>query len=389
MRGSRRVLLGASALAVAGLAVAAYSAVSSDGTQTPETSSSAPVEPPGRIWVDPDHLMSRPVEGRAWQRLKARADSDLGEADIADQDSDHDIDTLAVALVAARTQDPAYFAKARAALMDVIGTDENRDRDCEVGPDRARALSLGRNLPSYVIAADLIGLRPDADPRSEGSRFAAWVDTVRFKPNCPNVRDGEPLNLSEEHDSSGSNGSAMAGAARIAAAAYLGDDDELDAAWDTYRRYSGDRSVGPDLTFNEPGLSWAADEDEPVAINPAGSTKDGHRIDGAIINDIGRGDAFDWPPEHTQYHWEGTAGYYVQAQLLDRAGYDSWNVSDDAPRRVMEFNRSLAEELGDEWWDHTDWAKYLANFVYGLDLPISGPADEGKNMAWTDWLFGE
>ena len=52
------------------------------------------------------------MSGPAWQQLKAAADGDLGTAEIADQNSNHDVRTLAVALVYARTGDSAYRAKA-------------------------------------------------------------------------------------------------------------------------------------------------------------------------------------------------------------------------------------------------------------------------------------
>lgn len=180
----------------------------------------------------------------------------------------------------------------------------------------------------------------------------------------------------------------MAGAARVAAATYLGDAEEFDKAWDTYRRFAGDRRVGPALTFNENARTWSHNPDAAVAVNPAGSTTQGHRVDGATLNDIGRDGRFAGPARYTQYQWERTVGIFVQAQLLARSGYPVGEAQDAAPRRVIECNRHLADEFGDRWWDHTDWAKYLANHVYGLDLPVNGPADEGKDMAWTHWTFG-
>jgi len=46
------------------------------------------------------------MSGPSWEQLKHTADGDLGQANIADQNSDHDVKTLAVALLYARTGKP-------------------------------------------------------------------------------------------------------------------------------------------------------------------------------------------------------------------------------------------------------------------------------------------
>src|SRR4029453_11386639 len=98
--------------------------------------------------------------------LKAAADGSLGMPNISDQDSDHDINTLAVALVYARTGNAAYRAKAGNAIMSAIGT--------EAG---GRTLALGRNLVSYIIAADLIDLK--SYNAANDQRFRARLSAVR------------------------------------------------------------------------------------------------------------------------------------------------------------------------------------------------------------------
>ncbi len=89
------------------------------------------------IWVAPEQLARLPTDGPAWNRLEAIAAGDLGKANIADQDSTHDVRTLAVALVYARTGDTSYRGKAADAIMAAIGT--------EAG---GRTLARGRNLLS-------------------------------------------------------------------------------------------------------------------------------------------------------------------------------------------------------------------------------------------------
>ncbi len=52
------------------------------------------------------------MSGAAWNQLKTRADGSLGTPKkISDQESNHDINTLAWALVYARTQQASYRRK--------------------------------------------------------------------------------------------------------------------------------------------------------------------------------------------------------------------------------------------------------------------------------------
>jgi hypothetical protein len=103
---------------------------------------------PNGIWMSYAEIAKLPMSGKAWDKVKAAADGWVGTPNIADQDSKHDVNTLAIALVYARTGNPAYRTKAATAIMSAVGT--------EAG---GRTLALSRNLVSYVIAADLIDLR--------------------------------------------------------------------------------------------------------------------------------------------------------------------------------------------------------------------------------------
>jgi hypothetical protein len=284
-----------------------------------------------------------------------------------------------------------------AELMAIVGTENNADPACAKtarppefgdGPPGARTMAIARNLAAYCIAADLLNFRSGGyDPEGQGTRWESWIDQLRFRVNCPNNGD-EWKTLIQVHDESASNGNSMAGGARIACAAYLGDEDEIAAAWDTFRRVCGNRDVGPDIRINYP--SWQHDTSRPVAINPAGSTKEGHRIDGVIVNDQGRGGEFQWPPGYTSYPWDGILGLTVQATLLERAGYPAWSQGDSAIRRAVEFQYHLRQATGDVRWadgDRASPAIWLVNAAYDTSFPV-GAAREDKNIAWTDWTHG-
>jgi hypothetical protein len=186
--------------------------------------SAAPVSAATKgIWLSPAEIKAKPMSGAAWTKLKAAADGALGTPKIADQESDHDVKTLAVALVYVRTGVASYRVKAANAIMAVVGT--------EAG---GRTLALGRNLPNYVIAADLIDLQ--GYNASDDARFRAWLSGIR------NTSLGG-LTLISTHEQRPNNWGTYAGAARIAADVYLGDTADLARAAKVFQGWLGNRAA--------------------------------------------------------------------------------------------------------------------------------------------------
>lgn len=323
-------------------------------------------EPLGHVWVDPAELRRLPAEGDEWEAVLAEADRDPGRADVADQDSDHDVRTLAAALVHARTGDPEYRERAAAGIADAVGTERG-----------GRTLALGRNLVGYVVAADLIGLRAH-DPELD-ARLRDWLEEVRDE----RLDDGRTLR--EAHDERPNNWGAMAGAARVAAAVYLGDRDDLERAAAVLRGYLGDRSAHAGFRFGD-DLSWQAHEDEPVGVNPAAAVRDGIDVDGALPDDMRRGCPLREPPCETGYPWEALQGLVVQAEILSRQGYDAWAWSGRALLRAVEFLDRLDERFGG-WSAEGDdgWQLHLVDRAYGTSFAPSRPGRPGKNMGFTGW----
>lgn len=314
------------------------------------------------IWISPAELAQLPMAGPAWAKLKAAADGPLGTPSIRDQDSDHDVKTLAVALVYARTGEARYRAKAASAILAAIGTERG-----------GRTLALGRNLPGYVIAADLIDLRGYDYARE--NQFRTWLRDVRRE-----SLDG--LTLIRTHEQRPNNWGTHAGAARIAADLYIGDTVDLDRAAQVFKGWLGDRSAYSGFKYGD--LSWQADPKTPVGINPLGAVKSGHVIDGALPDDMRRGCKFTWPPCRTGYPWGAMEGALLQAQLLDRAGYDSWAWSDQALLRAARFLYRIDwPAVGDDTWQ-----PWLLNRAYGASFPVTMSDRPGKSMGWAAWTFG-
>ncbi|HUT14186.1 MAG TPA: hypothetical protein VMY42_27115, partial [Thermoguttaceae bacterium] len=104
------------------------------------------------IWLSADEIMQLPTSGIEWETVLSAAKGSIGTPDISNQSGNDDVKTLAKALVGVRLGNQQYMAEARNAVMAAMDTE-----------DGGRTLALGRNLVSYVIAADLVGLDPQQD----------------------------------------------------------------------------------------------------------------------------------------------------------------------------------------------------------------------------------
>jgi alginate lyase len=335
--------------------------------------------PPGAaahlgVWLDHARIRSLPASGPAWDAMKTAADGALGRADVWNLDSNHDVRTLAVALVYARTGQQTYRQKAVSALRAAMKADAT-------SPDAAYgSLARSRNVVSYVISADLIDLG-SLDPALE-QRFRAWLAALPTR----SFRDGTMV---QNHEKDANNHGTMAGAGRAAIAAYLGDDTTLARIAVVLRGWMGDRSAYTGFKYQR-DTSWQADPSAPVGINPAGATSAGHSIDGALPEEMRRGCPIRFPPCYTHYPWEGLAGAIVQAQILAMHGYDPWIWSNRAFLRAVRFLYGLAAQ--DSAWalapkDDDAWVVHAVNFAHGTDFPTTGPAAPAKNMAWTSWTL--
>ena len=211
-------------------------------------------------------------------------------------------------------------------------------------------------------------------------RLRGWLHGLR----TANL-DGDTL--VSTHELRPNNWGTMAGAARIAASAYLGDTADLQRAASVFRGWLGDRGAYAGFEFGD--LSYQADPAHPVAVGPPGATRDGLSVDGALADDMRRGCALSATPCHTDYAWEAMQGAVVQAELLWRAGHDAWGWQSQALLRAARYLLNLHARFGG-WWAEADdtWQPWLLNHAYRAGLPATSPSSPGKVMGWTDWTHG-
>jgi hypothetical protein len=339
----------------------------------------------GGIWASPSRLRQLPTSGAAWDKLVSDAARDPGLADISNQDSNHDVYTMAAALVCVRNGQ--YCTKARDGVLSAIGTELS-----------ARWLAVGRNLTGYIIAADLLDLRADGVSTSAGTRVETWIEgwlTKQLPDNNTGVLRGfEPFKW-------GANAAAQEGLTYTAVAAFLEDDWALERAWDAFRTFTCDPSAPDRENINlDPAVAdgWTHNNVAPCAINPIGTTKvvpagvsgagSTRRIDGALGGDMRRGGTYQWVPAYTQYAWVGLEGVVPAAVILDHAGYPAFDVADRAVLRTHEYLWHLRTQTGDVRWFDGIRAReiiHLVNAAYGSSFPLAQVVGAGRTVGYTEW----
>lgn len=321
-------------------------------------------EPMQGIWIGPREIAALPTSGSAWTALKAAADRSCGTPDLSDQSDPANVCVMAKALVYARTGQASYRDGVIAAVRSIA----------QSGRYNGRALSLGRELAAYVIAADLVDLK--TANRTLDQQFRAKLVELRTAPTS-----GAADDLVDCHEKRPNNWGTMCGASRVAIAAYLGDRAELDRAAAVFRGYLGERDAYAGFSYGD-DLSWQCDPSKPVGINPRGCTRGGLSIDGVLPDDQRRGGAFNGRANKENYAYEALQGAVTQAWLLHRQGYSVWMWGDQALLRAYTWLHSVAKypAEGDDTWQ-----PHVVNYVYGTNFPAPTPARAGKIVGWTDW----
>jgi hypothetical protein len=332
------------------------------------------------IWLSRAEALALPVQGAAWDALRAAASEPMGKPALRNQNDDTNVLVLARALVFVRTGDQTYRSQVLQTCRAAIGTERN-----------GRVLAVGREAAAYAIAAELVGLTDASDPTLEQD-FRAWLKQLLDA-------DLDGSTIQYIHSTRPNNWGTDAGAARAAIAAYLGDEVELARTAQVFKGWLGDTATYPgavnaakELGFRYgTDTSWQADPNQPLGVNRVGAlSASGESLDGALPDDMRRGGPIAFPPKYTNYPWGALQGATVIAEILSRRGYDAWSWQDRAVLRATAFLQGLSTRFSSEWWAHDDdeWIPYVINRRYGTAFPAGDPKRFGKNMGWTAWTHG-
>ena len=308
-------------------------------------------------------IVSLPTSGPAWSQMKAFADGNAGSPNLADMNQDNNVIVLAQSLVFARTGDPTY----RLAVLDNL--------KAAVGTEGGDTLPLGREAAAYALAADFIDLA-GLDPGFDNGTFRPWLRSLLT------VQLGG-RSLQSTHEERANNWGTHAGASRAAIAAYLHDGAELARTAQVFQGWLGDRNAYAGFSFGD--MSWQPNPSAPVPVLPVGAVMGGVSVDGALPEEMRRGAEFQWPPAYTDYPWGALEGAVLQAEILQRSGYDAYNWSDRALLRSVRFLFDQAQ------WRPTgndQWVFWVLDYRYGTGYRAASPVRPGKNFGWSDWLYG-
>jgi hypothetical protein len=368
----RGVASGQVAVAATGGGVTGSAMITVTGSTTTSSTTTTTALPPTTggtgIWISQQEIMALPTSGTAWSNVKANADRACGIPNLANQDDLVNVCVLAKALVYARTGGASYRDGVLAALRSIATS----------GAYVGRALALGRELPAYVIAADVINLKT-LDPTLD-TQFRAKIRELR---NTPTI-DG-PASLADCHDKRPNNWGTWCGTARVAVDLYIADRADFDKAVLVMRGWLGDRTAYTGFAWSG-DLSWQVDPTRPVAVQPRGATKNGYNIDGVLAEEMRRCGSFQWPPCVTTYTWGATEGAIVTLYMMHRQGLPALEWSNRALLRAYAW---LHGPGNDPAKGNDEWQPYLVNYLYGTSFPTIAPADPGKNMGWTDWTHAK
>jgi hypothetical protein len=336
------------------------------------------------IWISGAEMSSLPTTGTAWANVRSAAYGSWGTPDLKNQDNKFGLPVLAGALVYGKTGDTALRSKVRDAIIAAKRTmDEPAEWQTTNG-----ALSLGRQLGAFVIAADLIDLK--SFDSTADSEFRNYLRIIRTQ----NVgTHGRWKNLTYTCENSANNWGTFACPSRIAAGIYLGDTADITRSANIIRAFLGERQFYPADAPGEGGYfqhtagglsgGWSCNESSWTAINP-NCSKNGINLDGVLVEDISRGgNCCAIVGDGIGYSWEALQGLYVSAELLHRRGFDAYNWSNKALKRSVDYmyRNSAAWNARHPVADYVIW---MSNKRYGSGYPTR-PAVTGRIMSWTDW----
>ena len=313
------------------------------------------------IWISADELVALPTNNVQWTNLVEEAAQVFIGIDISDSDEWADVATMAKALVFAKTGNQQYRTQVIDACADAIGTESG-----------GSSLALGRNLGGFIIAADLVDL-----PQAADMEFRDWLRTM-----LTNTMS-DSMSLTMAHEAKADDTGTHAGGARAAIAAYLQEWDELDRVVQVFKGWVGDTNSYSGFTYFGTNLTWQADTNAPVGINPLGAEISGVNVDGAMPVALQEVSGFTNAPPQGDYAYEHLQGALLQAVILSRAGYDVWEWEDEAMLRAYEW---VEEEANSAATGDDSWQPFVINQAYQANyLAAPTVSAHGKNIAPTDW----
>lgn len=323
------------------------------------------------IWSSRAELALLPMSGPAWEAVYNDAQQDTSHPDVGNQNDNTNCFVLAAAIVSERLLAAGDVEHAQEFRQKVICAIETIVRTGQ--PAGSRSLAWGREIGAYAMAADLIGYRT--------SEFEQYLKNAADNWKC----SARNQTLHEMTLTRPNNWGSMGFGTMCAIYAYLDDT----AALASLRKTWISTINGPSAESFKYGddLSWQADPQKPMNINPARTTKDGLSLDGLQPEEMRRGASFkasDITP--TGYPFEALQGWIMAARILERRGMPIWQEGDKALyRAVYALEKYLTEKEGEAWSFSGDdlWILEFIDRAYGSSFAKGKDVwGHGKNAGY-------
>ena len=319
------------------------------------------------LWTSAEELAGKPTSGEAWDAVwSAAEDACPGEANLANQDSNANVQILAAAIAYARLreEEPESAQRMRSKVIDALErlVNDGNPREaigCPAGCGKAvnETLAWGREAGAYVLAADLVRYRTP--------RFESWLrELAEVYVAC----DGRTM--LDAFEQRPNNWGLMNFGSLVALYAYLGDTDRLEYVRSYFERgLAGElpdcADVGPEIPCfiwgggrdpEEKDMTWHSDRSRPALIAPAAVIRIGDseiELDGLIPDDQRRGCSL-CPPENADAFCESVpeedrcvrprpdshitdwmTAAVMGARILERVGMPIWASADQALKRML------------------------------------------------------
>ena len=345
--------------------------------------------------IDAARLASLPTSTAQYAYMKKTADDAMASVSLSSATSNSpwltnyggkSAETLAAALVYARTGDTRYRDFVIAVNRFIIGSEESASTNGTAGDDKL--LATMRQISGYVLAADLVNMGPNTTgsrSRYGSTTWRTWVARLRTKSigdgNCDSIVH---CNLKA------TNWGAWASAARTVIDVHIGDSVDRKIAVNRLKLYLGETMSGtPWIRSTRFDSSWACiPRGLPVSFVPVNGSSCGRGKDGILVEDASRS-SYSYPSfddKGIDYTFHAYGAQLIAALVLDRQGYDVWGWGDNALKRIMDRLDRLGAATGNDraGASHVSW---IPRHFYGVSYPTV-PAQAGNTLGYTDWLYG-
>lgn len=321
------------------------------------------------ILLSATEIAALPTTGAGWDAIAARVAAPYGGMYKIGVRDDSNKDVLAHALAGARLANNTYKTFVRDKISAMMAA----------GRDNADVLATLRNLQAYIISADLIDLST-FDSALDAS-FRTWLAAEIRHDYAGGGGGGSVIST---HNKKANNFATHAGACRLAAALYLNDTAEYNAARNVwYGWITGDPAYIPS-TRTWSSTNWHFNPAQKRGINEAGATVDGRRFDGVIPEDQERAGEYvagTWPPTFTNYVHGAMDGASLSFWIMARKGETCWAWGTNAMKRQMDWKY----EVGDLPYSGFRWQLRVIEKAYGVTYAGHEPTAASTNFAYADW----